>query len=75
MCKVYTGYHGTSEIEHSLCACTDDNPLSKARGLSFFTGAQTVLYLSLIECNITHVDIRNIKIVVYFLLCIRQYLL
>ena len=22
MCKVYTGYCGTSEIEHSLCACT-----------------------------------------------------
>ena len=22
MCKVYTGYHGSSEIEHGLCACT-----------------------------------------------------
>ena len=33
MCKVYTGYCGTSEIEHGLCACTDDNPLAKARGL------------------------------------------
>ena len=31
MCKVYTGYHGTVEIEHGLCACTVDN-LSKARG-------------------------------------------
>ena len=31
MCKVYTGYHGTSEIEHGLCACTVDNPLAKAR--------------------------------------------
>ena len=40
MCKVYTGYHGTSEIEHGLCA--------KARGLSLHTGAQTMLYLSLI---------------------------
>ena len=29
MCKVYTGYHGTSEIEHGMCACTADNPLSK----------------------------------------------
>ena len=38
MCKVYTGYCGTSEIEHGLCA--------KARGLSLRTGAQTMLYLS-----------------------------
>ena len=30
MCKVYTGYCGTSEIEHGLCACTVDNPLAKA---------------------------------------------
>ena len=41
MCKVYIGYHGTSEIEHGLCTCTVDNPLAKARGLS-----QTMLYLS-----------------------------
>ena len=47
MCKVYTGYCGTSEIEHGLCACTVDNPLAKARGLSLRTGAQTMLYLSL----------------------------
>ena len=46
MCKVYTEYHGTSEIEHGLCACTVDNPLAKARGLSRRTGAQTMLYLS-----------------------------
>ena len=49
MCKVYTGYCGTSEIEHGLCACTVDNPLAKARGLSLHTGAQTMLYLSLIS--------------------------
>ena len=49
MCKVYTGYHGTSEIEHGLCACTVDNPLAKARGLSLRTGAQTMLYLTFIE--------------------------
>ena len=49
MCKVYTGYHGTSEIEHGLCACTVDNPLAKARGLSLRTGAQTMLYLSHIK--------------------------
>ena len=30
MCKVYTGYCGTSEIEHGLCACMVDNPLAKA---------------------------------------------
>ena len=42
MCKVYTGYCGTSEIEHGLCACTVDNPLAKARGLS-----QPMLYLPL----------------------------
>ena len=39
---VYTGYHGTSEMEHGLCFCT----LGKARGLSLRTGAQTMLYLS-----------------------------
>ena len=48
MCKVYTGYCGTSEIEHGLCACTADNPLAKARGLSLCTGAQTRLYLSIV---------------------------
>ena len=47
LCKVYTGYCGTSEIEHGLCACTVDNPLAKARGLSLRTGAQTMLYLPL----------------------------
>ena len=49
MCKVYTGYCDTSEIEHGLCACTVDNPLAKARGLSLRTGAQTMLYLSHVE--------------------------
>ena len=47
-CKVYPGYHGTSEIEHGLCACTVNNPLAKAWGLSLRTGAQTMLYLSLV---------------------------
>ena len=28
MCNVYTGCHGTSEIECGLCACTVDNPLA-----------------------------------------------
>ena len=48
-CKVQTGNHGTSEIVHCLCACTVDNPLAKARGLSLHTGAQTMRYLSLVD--------------------------
>ena len=55
MCKVYTGYHGTGEIEHGLCACTVDNPIAKVRGLSLRTGAQTMLYLS----HKTYLDARN----------------
>ena len=51
MCKVYTGYCGASEIEHGLCACTVDNPLAKARGLSLRKGAQTMLYLPLVLYN------------------------
>ena len=49
MWKVSTGYCGTNEIQHGLCACTVDNPLAKARGLSLHTGAQTMVYLSLIR--------------------------
>ena len=48
MCKVYTGYCGTSEIEHGLWACTVDKPRAKARGLSLRTGTQTMLYLLLV---------------------------
>ena len=60
MCKVYTGYCGTSEIEHGLCACTVDNPLAKARGLSLRTGAQTMLYLSLVrQVNINHTNFQT----------------
>ena len=55
MCKVYTGYCGTSEIEHGLCACTVDNPLAKARGLSLRTGAQTMLYLPHVAVLSKHV--------------------
>ena len=60
MCKVYTGYCGTSEIEHGLCACTVDNPLAKARGLSLRTGAQPMLYLPLIDLFI-HTFINTIN--------------
>ena len=35
-----------------LCACTVSNPLAKARGLILRTGAQTMLYLSLILIDI-----------------------
>ena len=57
--QVYTGY-GTSEIDNGLRAyavdnplakapgLSVDNPLAKARGLSLRTGAQTMLYLTLI---------------------------
>ena len=45
MCKVYTGYNGTSEIEHGLCACTVDNPLAKVRGLSLRTGARSISHM------------------------------
>ena len=45
MCKVYTGYHGKREIEH----------VAKARGLSLRTGAQTMLYLSLVGAHMKDV--------------------
>ena len=54
LCKVYSGYCGTSEIEHGLCACTVDNPLAKARGLSLRTDAQTMLYLSLVYSSLRY---------------------
>ena len=57
MCKVYNGYCGTSEIEHGLCTCTVDNPLAKARGLSLRTGAQPMLYLSLVSAYLHAVKI------------------
>ena len=31
MCKVYTGYHATSEIEQEMRACTANNALGKFR--------------------------------------------
>ena len=45
MCMVYTRYCGTNKIEHGLTACTVDDPLAKARGLSLRTCKQTKLYL------------------------------
>ena len=42
MCNVYTGYCGTSEIEHGLCACTVD----KAGGLSLYRGTNHSLSLT-----------------------------
>ena len=63
MCKVFTGYCGTSAIEHDLCACTVDNPLAKARGLSLRTGAQTMLYLSLMlpVCSVSLLKIETVS--------------
>ena len=47
MCKVYTGYCGTSEIEHGLCACTVDNPRAKAWGIiSPYRRTYHALYIS-----------------------------
>ena len=73
MCKVYTGYCGTSEIEHGLCACTVDNPLAKARGLSLRTGAQTMLYLSFYpydnSTSLMHTPILEEKVLYGSILC------
>ena len=49
MCKVYTGYNGTSKIEHGSFAFTVDNPLAKACGLLLCTGAQTMPYIHLLQ--------------------------
>ena len=57
MCKVYIVYCGTSEIEHGLCACTVDNLLVKARGVSLCTGTQTMLYLS--HVNETYYELKS----------------
>ena len=47
MCKVYTRYHGTREIEHGMCACTVDNPLtwgsSLCTGLSLISLSNQIL--------------------------------
>ena len=72
MCKVYTGYCGTSEIEHGLCACTVDNPLAKARGLSLRTGAQTMLYLPLVVV-VTRRTVLMEKLVIYPFLFVGGY--
>ena len=61
MCKVYTGYCGTREIEHGLCTCTVDNPLAKALGLSLRTGAQTMLYISLISLKTVFENLNLVK--------------
>ena len=55
MCKVNTGYYGTSEIKNGLSTCTVNNPLAEARGLlSLHTGTQTMLYLSLVSIACLH---------------------
>ena len=61
MCKVYTGYCGTGEIEHGLCACTIDNPLAKARELSPRTGAQTMLYLPLVNFSSARYNLEKLR--------------
>ena len=73
MCKVYTGYCGTSEIEHGLCACTVDNPLAKARGLSLRTGAQTMLYLSLVKMAAKSIDVGGKIMKVFENVCLTDF--
>ena len=44
--KVYTDTEGGIKyLYHGLSACTGNNPLAKARGLSPRTGGQTAVYL------------------------------
>ena len=50
MCKVYTGYHGTSEIEHDWCACAVDNPSLKL-GDYLSVQAHKPCLISHIFCN------------------------
>ena len=51
MCRVYTGYHGSSEIEHGLCICMVDNPLAKALGLSPYRCTNHALFLTCLRCS------------------------
>ena len=53
MCKVCTEYHGASEIEYGLCACTVDNPLAKARDYLSVQAHKT--------CSIFHLMSENIS--------------
>ena len=46
MCKVCTGYHDTSEIEYCSSACTVDDTLAKACGVSVRTGVHIMPYIS-----------------------------
>ena len=41
--KVYTDEGGVKYLYPDLSACTGDNPLAKARGLSPRTGGQTMV--------------------------------
>ena len=41
--KVYTDEGGIKWLYHGLSACTEDNPLAKARGSSPRTGGQTMV--------------------------------
>ena len=65
MCKVYTRYHGTSEIEYGLCACSVDSPLAKARGLS----PQFLVYICLFLT-----DLLNPKLIINAMTLILKYI-
>ena len=51
MRKVDTGYIGTSELEHGLCVCTVDNPLTK---LGDYLSVQAHK-----PCSISHLTLLN----------------
>ena len=64
-CKVYTEYHATSTIEHGLSACTVNNPLAKARGLSLRIGGQPCSTLHIYTkavCNGTPFTVEKITL-------------
>ena len=46
MCKVLTGYHGTGETEHVLCACTVDNTSLKLGDISPYRRTNNALSLT-----------------------------
>ena len=46
MCKVLTGYHGTGETEHVLCACTVDNTSLKLGDISPYRRTNNALSLA-----------------------------
>ena len=57
LCKVYTEYHGTSELEHGLCACALGDYLSVHVHLGYFIG-----HRSFIQGNLQSVKISTLTV-------------